>query len=245
MHGLPRLTLSHALFLDFDGTLVDIASQPDAVRVQEGTVQALAVLNQSLQGALAIVTGRTLADIDYYLAPLKLTVASEHGAHLRLAGEAASSTPEASVALDAAAQRLAHALLEYPDLLLETKTSGLALHYRNAPLLEPVCSALMSELARELPGMELLRGKCVLELKPAGKDKGRAVLELMRLPTFAGRTPIFVGDDITDEAAFTAVQQSRGIGVKIGAGESHALERCESPAQVCEWLRISSGAITR
>ena len=128
------------------------------------------------------------------------------------------------------------ALLRYPDLLLETKTAGLALHYRNAPALEPICAKLMDDIARDMPGMEILRGKCVLELKPAGPNKGRAVQEFMLLPPFNGRTPIFVGDDVTDEAAFVAVQQMGGVGIKVGHGTSVAAMRVESAAQVRAWL---------
>ena len=180
MHGLPRLTPGHALFLDFDGTLVDIASQPDAVRVEDGLVPALQSLHHFLQGALAIITGRTLADIDHYLAPLLLNVACEHGAQHRRHHPATGVEREhhSNVALPdlrVAEQRLKAALLRYPDLLLETKTAGLALHYRNAPALEPICAKLMDDIARDIPGMEILLRKCCLELKPAGPNKGRAV----------------------------------------------------------------------
>ena len=238
MHGLPRLTPGHALFLDFDGTLVDIASQPDAVRVEDGLVPALQSLHHFLQGALAIITGRTLADIDHYLAPLRLNVASEHGAQHRHHAATGVDRSVSSPDLRAAEQRLKAALLQYPDLLLEPKTAGLALHYRNAPALEPICAKLMDDIARDMPGMEILRGKCVLELKPAGPNKGRAVQEFMQLPPFNGRTPIFVGDDVTDEAAFVAVQQMGGIGIKVGHGTSVAAMRVESAAQVRAWLQL-------
>ena len=238
MQGLPRLTTSHALFLDFDGTLVDIAPQPDAVRVTEGLVPALDTLNTALQGALAIVTGRALADVDFHLAPLLLTAACEHGAQYRLAhgggsnGLAVLPSPD----LMAAAQQLRRTLQPYPELLIEEKTAGLALHYRNAEALAPLCHTLMNELARTLPGMELLHGKCVLELKPAGPSKGRALQDLMRLPRFAGRTPLMIGDDVTDESAFVAVQHLGGLGVKVGPGSSNAQGRIATPARVREWL---------
>lgn len=249
MQELPRLTPSHALFLDFDGTLVDIASQPDAVRVEEGLIPALRTLELWLQGALAIVTGRTLVEIDHYLAPLQLHVASEHGAHSRMAAGYADHPTDhrdarmAPPGLNAAVERLRTALLQYPSLLLETKTSGFALHYRNALALEPVCSRLMDEVARDLPGMEVLRGKHVLELKPAGPNKGRAVNDFMQLPAFQGRTPIFVGDDITDESAFIVVLRRGGVGIKVGPGATLAKVRCETAAQVREWLLLcASGA---
>ena len=245
MHGLPRLTPGHALFLDFDGTLVDIASQPDAVRVEDGLVPALQRLHHFLQGALAIITGRTLADIDHYLTPLRLNVASEHGAqHRRHLSATDVDHSVSSPDLHAAEQRLKAALLQYPDLLLERKTAGLALHYRNALALEPICTKLMDDIARDMPGMEILRGKCVLELKPAGPNKGRAVQEFMLLPPFNGRTPIFVGDDVTDEAAFIAVQQLGGVGIKVGHGTSVAAMRCESAAQVRAWLQLQQPPFT-
>lgn len=248
MQGLPRLTPGHALFLDFDGTLVDIAPQPDAVRVAHGLIGTLGLLQEMLHGALAIVTGRRLADIDHYLSPLRLIVASEHGAHCRMAGDpqplaaAATALPDR---LAQAARQLQHALQPYPQLLLEPKTSGIALHYRHAPELESLCSALMHQLLNELPGMELLRGKCVLELKPRNANKGFAIAQLMQLPMFRGRVPIFVGDDVTDEQAFVAVQQLGGTGVKVGVGESLAQLRCETTEQVRTWLAQQAAAQSR
>ncbi|MPN19866.1 Trehalose-6-phosphate phosphatase [bioreactor metagenome] len=211
------------------------------MRVEPGVVDALACLQEWLQGALAIVTGRTLADIDRFLAPLRLTVASEHGAHLRWHqnnGSAPISSPQPATTalLTDAFDRLRRALQPYPDLLLEPKTNGFALHYRHAPSLEPLCSQLMDDIARELPGTELLRGKCVVELKLAGSSKGKATRDLLQTPPFLGRMPIFVGDDVTDETAFLAAQHAGGIGVKVGPGASNALARCESPAQVRDWL---------
>lgn len=246
MQGFPRLTSGHALFLDFDGTLVDIAPQPDAVWVEEGVIPALQTLSTLLQGALAIVTGRALSDIDHYLAPLQLNVASEHGARIRVVTGDDGTTQNsiqvtAPAHLETAIQRLKAALQQYPSLLLETKTSGLALHYRNAPALEPTCSKLMDEIANDMPGMEMLRGKCVLELKPMGPSKGRAVQTFMQRPAFAGRTPVFVGDDVTDESAFMTVQSMGGLGIKVGQqGASVATARCDSAQDVRAWLQQSA-----
>ena len=251
MQVLPRLAPGHALFLDFDGTLVDIAPQPDAVRVERGVIPALQALHEYLEGALAIITGRTLVDIDHYLAPLKLDIASEHGASYRMSGvdSFATAAEHSHADLQPATQYLQTALQQYPDLLLEPKTSGLALHYRNAPALEPIAEQLMNHvLGTLLPHMELLRGKYVLELKPSGPSKGRAVRDFMqRHPAFKHRMPIFIGDDITDESAFAAAQQLGGWGLKVGPGESQAMARCESAAQVREWLlhqqRETQGAL--
>lgn len=245
MQGLPRLTSGHALFLDFDGTLVDIAARPDAVRVADGLIATLAGLRQALGGALAIVTGRTLADIDRHLDPLRLVVASEHGAHCRCGDvdQDGGHPGRRAHRLAEAALRLQQAIGPYPRLLLEQKTSGLALHFRNAPQLEPLCSALMQELLGDMPGMELLRGKCVLELKPLDASKGQAVMDLMQLPPFRSRVPLFIGDDVTDEHAFSAAQRMGGFGVKVGGGKTLALLRCESPEEVREWLALQARAL--
>ena len=245
MQELPRLSSGHALFLDFDGTLVDIAPRPGEVCVEPGLIATLSRLKSAtVNGALAIVTGRTLADIDHYLAPLQLIVASEHGAHFRISTEteeeddltAAQSGHMSDAPLKAAALWLSSATASYPQLLLETKTSSLALHYRNAPQLESFCTALMQQLLDTLPDMALLHGKCVVELKPAAASKAQAVGRLMQWGCFRQRMPVFVGDDVTDEHAFIAVQQMGGIGVKVGRGESAARMRCESTAQVRAWL---------
>lgn len=189
MHGLPRLTPGHALFLRFRR---HVGGHRIAAGCSAGGSACSRTPNAHHFSArrAATITGRTLADIDHYLAPLRLNVASEHGAqhrrhHAATGVDRSVSPPD----LRAAEQRLKAALLQYPDLPLEPKTTGLALH-RNAPALEPICAKLMDDIARDMPGMEILRGKCVLNLKPAGPNKGRAVLEFMLLPLSNGRTPI-------------------------------------------------------
>lgn len=235
MQTAPLLTSHHALFLDFDGTLADIAAQPHAVHVLPEVVPTLQSLHRYLDGALAIVTGRTLADIDRFLAPLQLPLACEHGAQYRLGNGHAGGVPapDLTPVLDA----LRPLLSLYPQLLLEPKSAGLALHYRQAMALEPLCQATLAQALQELPGMELMQGKCVLEVKPSGPSKGRAIGDFMRHAPFAGRTPIFVGDDVTDEAGFAATQDLGGIGVKVGPGDTLALARVEGPAAVRAWLQ--------
>lgn len=238
---LPPLSrLGSALFLDFDGTLAELAPQPEAVRIADDLVPLLAQLSQHLHGALAVVSGRPMGDLDRFLAPLQLPTAAEHGAHHRLADgrQTRAPTPALDVAI-AAAGALAHA---HSTLRLEVKTAAVALHYRHAPELEALCLRVMTEAAECTPGVELLRGKCVLEIKPAGVSKGTAIEAFMAQPPFAGRLPLFAGDDTTDEDGFRTVQRLGGHGIKVGDGATLAHHRCATPALLRQWLRQGVGA---
>lgn len=234
MQKLPLLTARHALFLDFDGTLADIAPHPDATQVHPGIVPALEHLHQQLNGALAIVTGRRQVDIDHFLAPLKLPLAAEHGAQYRLGSgmEGSVNVPDLAPPL-----RVLEPMLErYPALVLERKSAGVALHYRQAPELEAQCRAAVEHAMAQTPGLELLQGKCVLEIKAAGPDKGRAIADFMRHAPFEGRIPVFAGDDVTDEHGFSAVLALGGIGIKVGPGETQAQVRCDDTTMLREWI---------
>ena len=232
--GLPVITARTALFLDFDGTLVDIAPRPDQVVVPGDLVGLLRSLGAQLGGALAIVSGRKMTDLDAFLAPLRLTTAAEHGAAQRLPGGELLQVPPPPlqhVVRVAEALSAAHA-----GLCLEVKSAAVALHYRQAPQLESLCLDTLAEAIKLTPGVEMLQGKCVLEIKPAGVSKGSAIQAFMALPPFAGRQPVFAGDDTTDEAGFAAVLAIGGQGIKIGEGHSLARYRCDSPAQLRLWL---------
>ncbi|SFD82120.1 trehalose-phosphatase [Paracidovorax konjaci] len=234
MQKPPLLTARHALFLDFDGTLADIAPHPDAVQVHPGVVPALQALHSRLDGALAIATGRTQADIDHFLSPLKLPLASEHGAQYRLGSGVAGGVPPPDLS---PVVRVVQPLLDrYPALVLERKSAGMALHYRQAVELEPLCRAALEHAIAQAPGLELMQGKCVLEVKPSGPNKGRAIADFMQHAPFAGRIPVFAGDDVTDEHGFVAAQALGGIGIKVGPGDSSALARCEDTTMLREWL---------
>ncbi|MES2361190.1 MAG: trehalose-phosphatase [Pseudomonadota bacterium] len=232
---LPAVMPQTALFLDFDGTLAEIASQPELVQVPADLADTLRHLAGRLGGALAIVSGRRLADIDGFLAPLLLPVAAEHGAVQRLSNERTvhHATPDlhdiARVALALAAQ--------HAGLHVEIKSAAIALHYRHAPELESLCLEAMAEAVKRTPGVDLMQGKCVVEIKPAGVSKGTAIQAFMAEAPFAGRVPVFAGDDTTDEAGFAAVQSMGGQGIKVGAGDSLAEYRCASPAMVRQWLQ--------
>jgi len=234
MQLLPLLTTAHALFLDFDGTLTELAPRPEAVRVASGLVPTLASLHAHLGGALAIVTGRPEADVDGFLAPLRLPLASEHGAQYRLgdASHPAIEPPDLAPVL-LAAQNLA---ARHPGLLVEAKRASVALHYRLAPPLEALCHDTLVRAMQHVDGVELLRGKYVFEVKPRGVHKGQAIVDFMTQPPFAGRTPVFVGDDVTDEAGFAAVQALGGWGIKVGEGPTMAQHRCMTSAALRGWL---------
>jgi trehalose 6-phosphate phosphatase len=233
--GLPPLTDLTALFLDFDGTLVDIASQPELVEVPADLADLLASLSQRLGGALAVVSGRTMADLDVFLAPLKLPLAAEHGAAQRWASGSQSHVvpPDLRDVIHVATALAA----EHPGLRVEIKSAAVALHYRHAPELEALCLEAILEAVKRTAGVELMKGKLVFEVKPAGVSKGTAIEAFMLQPPFTGRVPLFAGDDTTDEHGFTAVQTLGGQGIKVGQGPSHAELRCASPRDLRQWLQ--------
>ena len=227
-----------AVFLDFDGTLVDLAPTPDGVRLEPGVVEALALLAERHGGALALISGRPVAQIDAMLAPLVLPVAGVHGVERRGAdGQLhVAATPDVAPVL-ARARALA---AMYPGLLVEQKRGAVALHYRLAPELEHLCSQEMTAAVQACPGVLLLHGKMVLEAKPAATDKGGAIAAFMQETPFAGRRPVFAGDDTTDEAGFVFVQQVGGQGVKVGSGPSAATLRLASPGTLRTALLAAS-----
>ncbi len=221
------LSPSCALFLDFDGTLVELAPQPGAIDVPSGLVPTLAALHDWLGGAVAVVSGRTIADIDRWLAPLQLATAGVHGAERRTAIRERIDVPAPDLsAVEAAANALA---ARHPGLLVEHKDRSLALHYRLAPQLEAACVDALASAVAATPGLVLLRGKMVVEAKPAAASKGAAIGDFLAEPPFAGRRPVFIGDDVTDEAGFEAVQAAGGVGVKVGPGPSAAQHRLDGP----------------
>lgn len=238
---MPRIDARRsALFLDFDGTLAELAPQPEAVHVPDELIALLSQLHAALDGALAVVSGRRLSDLDTFLAPLHLPVAAEHGAELRLASGERHTGPRPPLGH---VLRVAQALADqHAGLRMERKSAAVALHYRQAPELEALCVAAMAEAVLRSPGLELLHGKCVVEAKPAGVDKGRAIAAFMAEPPFACRLPMFAGDDTTDEAGFAWVQAAGGDGVKVGPGPSLAHHRCTDPLALRAWLAASLAA---
>lgn len=237
---LPRITPDTALFLDFDGTLVELASRPETVEVPPDLANTLAALSRQLNGALALVSGRPLRDLDNFLAPLQLPAAVEHGAQRRSADGRLVNAPAAN--LQQVLQAAEALLQRHPGLQLERKSLALSLHYRHAPEFESECLQVMREAVALSPGLDLMQGKCVIDVKPAGVSKGTAIAAFMAEAPFAGRVPLFVGDDVTDEAGFEQVQRMGGHTVKVGAGPTLAQYRCASVGQLSTWLQSAQVA---
>lgn len=223
-----------ALFFDFDGTLVDLAPHPDAVRVHPQVPALLAELGSAVGGALAVVSGRPVAEIDAHLRPLKLCVAGVHGTERR--GADGHIRRIAVAGLQDAAQVIEALCRQHPQLHMELKPGAIALHYRQAPDLEDLCLTTMTDAIRHADGMTLLRGKKVVEMKPRRAGKGLAVRSFLEERPFRMRRPCFFGDDVTDEAAFEVVQSLGGIAVKIGDGETLAAHRLADPTALRIWL---------
>ncbi len=242
-----RLGPGDALFLDFDGTLVEIAPTPSSVRAAPYLPDLLERLEARLGGALALVTGRPVADVDHFLAPYRPAVAGVHGRDLRLprSGERFREPVDAT-ALAEARSRLTAAAARFPGTLLEDKGESIALHYRNASPEVGEAARAEARAAAEASGgaVKLLPGKMVAELVPVGVDKGTAVERLMARVPFAGRTPVFVGDDVTDEAGFLVAGRLGGLGVRIGDGADATAASCYFPnvAALHAWLRRAAAA---
>jgi trehalose 6-phosphate phosphatase len=230
---------NQALFLDFDGTLVDIAPAPDRVVVDPLLTRALERLLERLRGAVALVSGRPIAQIDRWLAPLTLPCAGVHGAERRTAAGQVRRVPLPD--LGAIASALEHWAGEHVGLLVERKGVSVALHYRQAPELRTLCEHKLREVLSQHRGLHLMHGKMVLELLPQGVSKAHAIDAFLSESPFAGRQPLFIGDDVTDEAGFEHVRAAGGVAVKVGPGPSIAERRLEGPAAVRSWLFAAAG----
>ncbi|PWE31722.1 trehalose-phosphatase [Pararhodobacter marinus] len=225
----------HAFFLDFDGTLVDIAARPSEVVLLPETVDLLKALQRASDGAVAILSGRALAELERLTAQVAPVLAGTHGVEIRR--DAGTLTPSFADrrALDTA-YRVLDDLARSHGLLLETKPGALALHYRNRPDLAPLCKNAVSEVARK-SNLRMIAGNMVCEAMLTGYDKGRALQTLMGEAPFRDRIPVMVGDDTTDEDGFLAAQQLGGIGVSIGRRDSCARLFCPDRYSAMDWLR--------
>lgn len=227
-----------ALFLDLDGTVLDIASTPEGVSIPPETLEAIGRLADRLGGALAVVTGRGLDDVDRILSPLRLPAAALHGAELRrmgggrLQGDVGTPPGRLTAALGAFVDAR-------PGLLLEDKGASVAVHYRRAPEREDEVRDHVSDLVGKLaPEHELQPGKMVVEVRPRGCDKGAALKTLMEAAPFEGRRPLVCGDDLTDEFAFEAAVALGGVAVIVGHVErpTAAAFAVADPAEMRAWL---------
>ncbi|WP_153770265.1 trehalose-phosphatase [Labrenzia sp. CE80] len=236
MNDAPQLEPDMALFLDFDGTLTELAPRPEEVQVASEVVSSLQHLQTGLEGAVAVISGRPIAQIDDFLAPLHLPAAGLHGLEHRMAADrdVLRDAPSPDI-------RALKGLLKNADILkrgatLEDKGPAVAMHYRAAPALEAEVVALMKEALKALPALHLVHGKMVVEAKPFSSDKGYAVRAFLEQPPFKGRRPVFIGDDVTDEDGIAAAQEAGGFGIKVGAGNTGALHRLKDVAAVHDWL---------
>lgn len=236
LHDLADDGRCWALFLDFDGTLVDLAPSPETIKVPPELPRLLQGLVTGFSGALAIFTGRKLANLDRHLG-ISLPAAGQHGVQRRLRAD--TQPRESPVpSLEGARDSLLELTAAWPRLLVEDKGSTLAVHYRAVPEAGGPVRALFAEIV-EASGntLEIQEGKYVCELRPRGVDKGAALEAFMDTPPFAGRLPLAVGDDVTDEAAFEAALRAGGSAVKVGEGPTRAPWRLASPRNVRAWLQ--------
>lgn len=234
-----------AFFFDFDGTLVELAPTPDSIHVPPTLPALLDSLRQRAHGALAIVSGRAIDSIDAFVRLPDLPVAGLHGAERRDANGDVQRIGFNDARLLRIERELAAFVERHAGMLLEIKGAAVALHFRNAPEHEVAARRAAERLVAEYADAYVLQpGKMVFEIKPKGVDKGRAVTAFLAEPPFAGRTPVFAGDDLTDEKGFAAVNAAGGLSIKVGAGETMARCRVESVdafhALLAQWLSTGS-----
>ncbi|MDO9560321.1 MAG: trehalose-phosphatase [Bradyrhizobium sp.] len=237
-HSLvPPLDRS-AILLDIDGTLLDLAPTPREVWVPPGLADTLERLYQRTGGAMALVSGRSLNDIDLIFAPEQFPAVGGHGAEMRVsigAESVATSAPPLDTELKL---RLAAIAKLSPGILLEDKGYSLALHYRLAPHAEKAIYEAVSLIRADLPNapIEVLPGKCVCEIKHSGFTKATGVLELMNHEPFKGRHPLFIGDDVTDETVFAIMPDLRGLAFSVGRRAQGVNGHFDGPCDVRDWL---------
>ena len=227
-----------ALFLDVDGCLLDFATTPDGTIVPDEVHERLAIWSDRLGGALALVSGRSLVQLDRLFEPLRLPAAGLHGLERRHGDRRSEplAIPLELISVYAQAQRLADA---WPGIFIEDKGAAIALHWRRAPDAARVLTDFASAALPRLPGYRLQPGDHVVELRPAMADKGNAIAAFLDEAPFAGRLPVFAGDDLTDESGFAVVNARGGISVLVGArGDSAATHGLPDPAAVRAWIAI-------
>lgn len=239
--SLPSPRRDWAYFLDIDGTLVDFTDSPASMRLDVRLRRLIAKVSERTNGALALISGRSVADIDRLFPGTQLPVAGQHGIERRSVTGRVHYRRVALARLRSARTLLAAAAATKPGLLVEDKGLSLALHYRRAPRLAGYAHRVAREAMRRLgTAYTLLAGKRVVEIRPVGKDKGIAVQEFMREAPFRRRTPVFLGDDVTDEDAFVTVNRLGGYSIKVGPGHTRAGWRLRDVAAAKAWLRSIS-----
>ena len=235
---MPPFSRNWAFFLDLDGTILEIEETPDAVGIDPDEKRLLEKLVAGAGGAVAVISGRALARIDQILAPLVLPAAGQHGAERRDANGLRHRHRFPANVLRPVAVGIRSFAAQHQGLVFEDKGASVALHYRKAPQLARAAQAAVRAAAGPLgEAVEVQDGKMVVELKPAGCDKGKAIAQFMQEAPFAGREPVFIGDDATDEYGFRVVNAMGGHTIKVGEGPSVARWRLENPASTRAWLQ--------
>ena len=232
----PPLCDRWALFLDVDGTLLEIEKHPDLVTADRTLLRLLKRLSRACDGAVALISGRSLAQLEAIFDPLTLAAGASHGLELRTPNGTVHHMGQ-PIPADVAT-RLADFVAQHEGLLLEKKTRSLSVHYRERPELEDEVLRTLNGVYQGMSeGFRLLRGKMVVELTPGAADKGSAIRSFMQMPPFKGRKPVFVGDDVTDEDGFAAVNEMGGLSVRIGkAPGSAARWYFANIAELRDWL---------
>jgi trehalose 6-phosphate phosphatase len=220
--------------LDMDGTLVDLAATPDTVVVAPGLAKTLTALRDALDGALAIVTGRPVETVDRLFGGAPGAVAGEHGGAIRHHAGAAIERPDLPAPPLSWFEVAESLVRRYPGALLERKARGFALHYRGVPEAKDIFNAALRALVDTSSAFDLHPAHMLWEIRPRGADKGGAVEALMQRPPFAGRLPIFIGDDVTDEDGMRAARKRGGAGYRVDTVFGN-------PDGVRDWLRRSAG----
>ena len=220
-----------------DGTLLELARTPDAVHVESATLDLVHGVHVITGGALALVTGRSIEDVDRLFGGAPLPIAGQHGLERRDGAGMWTTDGSGADGLELARRRLTDVADAFKGLLVEDKGRSLALHYRAAPQLESYVLDSVRSLGEELGDEYAIQlGKYVVELRPAGTDKGEAIRAFMSEEPFVGRTPVFIGDDVTDEHGFAVVNEMDGYAVKVGEGATIAPWRLPDVRAVEHWL---------
>jgi trehalose 6-phosphate phosphatase len=236
----PSPARDWALLLDVDGTLLEFAPHPDGVRVPDGLVDDLRRLHAALGGALGLVSGRRLETLDALFGPGQLPAIGLHGLQRRDVAMGSHAAHEWAVVCEGARALCA----KFPGALVEDKGITLALHWRSAPAAEEPLREFANSALIQLPGYRLQPGHDVVELRPDGHDKGDAIVAMLDSPPFRGRFPVFVGDDLTDEHGFEAVNLRHGLSVRVGHREPTVATRgLHGPAHVRQWLAQGARAL--
>lgn len=224
--------------------MLDIAPTPQGVHVSADLRAMLMRLGKRLGGALALVSGRPLSDLDRLFAPLRLAAVGGHGAEIRPRADAESHRLRIAPLDPVLKARFAAIAQRDPRILIEDKGYSIAIHYRLAPQAAGDVVKAVARLCEEshCSGLSILPGKAVIEIKPRGFDKGSGLQELMSHPPFAGRRPIFIGDDVTDEAAFAVLPLFSGIGISVGGIAPGASFNFDGPKDVRLWLQHLSNS---